>query len=51
MRRGHRRTHRALWLVLAVLLPLVVLTALAIRPNGPLEAPAVRLDPPKGKQP
>jgi hypothetical protein len=47
MRRRHRAAHRAIWTVLAVLLPAVILVALALRPSGPLEAPAVQLAPPK----
>ena len=46
MRRRHRRAHRAVWLTLMLLLPAVLLTALAIRPSGPREAPAIRLAPP-----
>ena len=45
MRRRHRAAHRAIWLVLAVLLPATVLLALALRPSGPVEAPAIRLGP------
>ena len=39
-------THRAVWTVLAVALPLVLLGALALRQSGPLEAAPVRLSPP-----
>ncbi len=46
MRRGHRATHRGLWTVLAVLLPMTVLLALAARRTGPLEAPQVQLTAP-----
>jgi len=46
MRLGHRRAHRWIWRVLVVLLPAIVLGAVAIRPSGPLEAPAIRLSPP-----
>lgn len=47
MRRRHRVAHRAIWTVLAVLLPATFLLALALRPSGPLEAPAIQLAPPK----
>lgn len=47
MRNGHRRAHRAIWLLLAGLLPAVVLLSLALRPIGPAEAPQIRLAPPK----
>ena len=46
MKRGHRTTHRWIWRVLLVLLPAIVVAAAAIRPSGPLEAPAIRLSPP-----
>jgi hypothetical protein len=44
--RSFRRAHLAIWGGLAVLLPLVVLASLALRQNGPTEAPPVRLSPP-----
>jgi hypothetical protein len=47
MRRRHRGAHRAIWLVLAGLLPAVVLLSLALRPIGPTEAPQLLLAPPK----
>ena len=47
MRRGHRTAHRWIWRVLIVLLPAMLLGAMAIRPSGPLEAPAIRLTPPQ----
>ena len=43
MRLAHRRTHRVVWLLLAVLLPAILLGALAIRRDGPREAAPVRL--------
>ena len=46
MRRAHRRAHRRIWLGLAVLLPLLLLGAMALRQNGPTEAAPVRLAPP-----
>lgn len=46
MRRGHRFAHRWIWRVLLVVLPAVLLGALAIRPSGPAEAPAIRLSAP-----
>ena len=47
MRRRHRRVHRIAWLALAFLLPGILLVALAIRPSGPIEAPATQLAPPR----
>ena len=47
MRARHRAVHRAIWLVLAVALPAALLLPLALRPSGPIEAPAVRLEAPK----
>ena len=47
MRRRHRSVHRAVWLVLSVLLPAILIGALTIRRNGPLEAPAIQLAPPQ----
>lgn len=41
-----RREHMVAWRWLAVLLPLVLMGAMAIRQNGPLEAPPVRLSAP-----
>jgi hypothetical protein len=46
MRRRHRLAHRWIWRVLAIVLPAILVGALAIRPSGPLEAPAIRLSPP-----
>ncbi len=43
MRRRHRLPHRRIWAVLATLLPLLLLGALALCRDGPLEAPSVRL--------
>lgn len=39
--------HRRVWTALLVLLPLVLLAAVALRQNGPTEAPAVLLSPPR----
>ncbi|MGD0431295.1 MAG: hypothetical protein ABSA58_09400 [Acetobacteraceae bacterium] len=47
MRRGHRKTHRVIWLVLAGVLPAIVLLSLALRPVGPTEGPQIQLAPPK----
>lgn len=47
MRRRHRSVHRTIWLALAVLLPLVLIVAMSVRPNGPIEAPAIQLAPPR----
>jgi len=44
--RRFTRTHRRVWTLLAVALPLVLLGALALRQSGPLEAAPVRLSPP-----
>jgi hypothetical protein len=46
MRRAHRRAHRRIWFLLAVLLPAALILALATRQNGPRDAPPVRLAPP-----
>ena len=43
MKRRHRQTHRAIWFVLAGLLPAVILLSLALRPIGPIEAPQIQL--------
>ena len=47
MRRRHRQVHRALWLLLALLLPAAVIVPLALRPSGPLETAPEQLMPPK----
>jgi hypothetical protein len=47
MRRRHRRMHRAVWTILAVLLPAILIGAMSIRRDGPIEAPAVRLAAPQ----
>jgi hypothetical protein len=47
MRRAHRRAHGRIWLALAILLPLLLLAAAALRQAGPTEAAAVRLAPPQ----
>jgi hypothetical protein len=44
--RRYAATHRAIWLVLAVALPLALLAALSLRQNGPLESGSVQLAPP-----
>jgi hypothetical protein len=41
--RRYGRTHRVVWTALAVLLPLLLLSAFVLRQNGPLEAAPVRL--------
>ncbi len=46
MRRRHRRIHRLAWTALAVILPLVVIGALAARRTGPLESPSLQIAPP-----
>jgi hypothetical protein len=47
MRRRHRSVHRAAWSVLLILLPAILIAAMAIRRDGPLEAPAIQLAPPR----
>lgn len=47
MQRRHRAAHRMIWLILAILLPLVLIGAMSIRRDGPLEAPAIRLAAPQ----
>jgi hypothetical protein len=47
MRRRHRATHRTVWAIMAVLLPAILIGALSIRRDGPLDAPAIRLAPPQ----
>ena len=47
VRRRHRGAHRVVWLLLAGLLPAVVVLSLVLRPVGPIEAPQIRLAPPK----
>lgn len=44
MQRTHRRIHARIWSVLVVVLPLALLAALALRPNGPIEKKAVRIE-------
>ena len=44
--RAFRRAHRIIWLWLALLLPALVVGAMALRQNGPTEAPPLRLAPP-----
>ena len=41
--RHYAATHRAVWTALAVLLPVLLFAALALRQNGPTEAAPVRL--------
>ena len=43
MRRAHRLWHRRVWACLAVLLPLVLVLALTLRQNGPMEAAPEKL--------
>ncbi len=44
MRRRHRTAYARTWVVLAILLPLVVLTAMVIRQQGPMYERAVEVD-------
>lgn len=46
MQRRHRRLHLRIWLGLAVLLPMILLGALALRPAPEAGGPPVRLAPP-----
>ena len=46
MQRRHRSAHRRVWVLLSVLLPVLLLAALALQQNGPAEAPAIRLSEP-----
>lgn len=39
----------AIWSVMAILIPVIFFTALIVRQNGPLERPAVLLEPPAGE--
>jgi hypothetical protein len=43
MRRRHRAAHFRIWIVLSVLLPLLLIGALAARRNGPIEAAPISL--------
>ncbi len=47
MQRRHRAMHQRIWSWLLVLLPVVLLLAVASRQNGPTEAAAVQLAPPR----
>jgi len=47
MRRRHRIAHRRIWQVLSVVLPVLLLGAMALRQSGPTEAATVRLVPPR----
>ena len=44
---AHRRAHRAIWLLLAVAMPAIVVASVVLRPIGPGEAPQIQLAPPK----
>ena len=46
MRRRHRSAHRRVWMLLSALLPALLLAALALRQNGPAEAPPILLSEP-----
>lgn len=46
MRQRHRRAHLAAWAVLALLLPAILLAALALRLGGPAEPAPIRLSAP-----
>ena len=44
MQRAYRKAHRTIWLILAILIPLVLGLALMMRPTGTPEQPPVPLD-------
>ncbi|KZK75537.1 hypothetical protein PsW64_05445 [Pseudovibrio sp. W64] len=44
MQRAYRKAHRTIWLILAILIPLVLGLALLMRPTGTHEQPPVPLD-------
>ncbi|MBX2853870.1 MAG: hypothetical protein KTR21_02720 [Rhodobacteraceae bacterium] len=44
MRARHRRAHRTLWMLLAVLLPAILIAALALRQDFTREIAPERLD-------
>ncbi len=44
--REFRAAHARIWVGLSIVLPLLVLGSLALRQNGPIEAPPVRLSAP-----
>jgi hypothetical protein len=46
MQRRHRSAHRRVWVLLSVLLPVLLLAALAFRQNGPAESAPIRLSEP-----
>ena len=47
MQRRHRAAHRRIWTFFLALLPLILLAAVALRQNGPTEAAAIQISPPK----
>lgn len=46
---SHRRAHRRIWALLAVLLPAIVVAALVLRRDPAAGAAAVELEPGKGR--
>ena len=46
MRRPHRAVHHAVWCVLLVALPLMLVAAMVLRQNGPHQRAPERLSPP-----
>ena len=44
MQRRHRTAHARIWTALAIIIPAVLIAALALRQYGPTEKPAVRID-------
>jgi len=46
MQRSHRTSHARIWIVLAALLPVILITAMIIRQNGPVERAARLLEAP-----
>ncbi len=46
MQRPHRAAHARIWTVLVILLPVILIAAMAVRQTGPIERPARLLAPP-----
>jgi hypothetical protein len=46
MKRAHQAAHRRIWMVLGVLLPVMLLSLVALRQTEPLDRPAVKIDVP-----
>ena len=48
MRRAHRTAHARIWTVLGLLLPAMLIAAMLVRQNGPIERPPKLLEAPPG---